>query len=108
MDVREVLKQLFITLNAWIDSENVVRSEPGAQKLPKCQVTILGQMSLLVDQTISAILNLAHTGDLDAKLKMDFPVKKKLKELLAEQGLIYDEDSEKIFIPKGSKEFGSH
>lgn len=104
MDIREVLEQLFLKLDAWIDIENNHREESGAGKLAKCQATILEQMSLLVDAKVSAILNLAQTGGLDAKLKMDFLVKKKLKELLAEQGLIYDEDSEKIFIPKGSKE----
>jgi phage antirepressor YoqD-like protein len=104
MDVRDTLKQIFVDLDVWIESENVDRNDSGAQKLPKCQVTILGQMCLLVDEAVSAVLNLAQTGDLDAKLKMDFPVKKKLTELLAEHGLIYDEDSEKIFIPKGSKE----
>ena len=104
MGIKDILSQIFINLDAWIDAENSIRSDSGALKLPKCQVTILGQMSLLVDEKISATLNLAQTGDLDAKLKMDFPVKQKLKELLAEQGLVYDEDSEKIFIPKGSVE----
>lgn len=104
MNTKEILQQIFSDLDTWVETENRAREESGTLKLSKCLVTILGQMSLLVDEQLSAILNLAQTGDLDAKLRMDFPVKKKLKELLAENGLIYDEDSEKIFIPKESKE----
>lgn len=102
--MKEALSQIFKQLDLWIAAENIEREDSGVRKFAKCHVTILGQMSLLVDDKVSAVLNLAQTGDLDAKLEMEFPVKKKLKELLSEQGLIYDEDSDKIFIPKGSRE----
>lgn len=102
--MKEKLRNIFLELSNWIVSENTEREESGARKIAQCKVTILGQMSLLVDDKVSAVLNLAQTGDLDAKLEMDFPVKKKLKELLSEEGLVYDEDSEKIFIPLRSRE----
>lgn len=104
MDIKSVLEKLFRNLDAWVDAENSDREESGARKIPKSKVILLGQMCLLVDEKVAATLNLVQTGDLDAKLRMDYPVKKKLIELLAEHGLVYDEDSEKIFIPKGSTE----
>jgi hypothetical protein len=67
-------------------------------------VKLLGQISLLANEKVSAVLNLVGTVDLDAHLeKMEFPVKRKMLELLKDRNLVYDEDSEKIWIPPGSK-----
>src|ERR1700678_2491105 len=59
-------------------------------------------MCLLANPRVSAILHLAQTADVDAFLKMDWSVKEEMKKLLAETGLIYDEDSPWIWIPKGA------
>ncbi len=63
------------------------------------EIQLLGQMCLLVNPRVSAILHLAQTADLDAFLRMDAFVKEELKKLLAEAGLIYDEDSTLVWIP---------
>lgn len=102
--MEELLHEVFENLDRIIKEENKSRLQEGAKLLGKAKVVLLGQASLLVDKQVSATLALAQTGDLDAKLEMDFFVKKELKKLLEKKGLIYDEDSDKIFIPRGSKE----
>ena len=57
-------------------------------------------MSLMADEKISAILTLAQTVDLDALLKMDQQIKIEFKALLQKAGLVYDEDSYLIWLPK--------
>ncbi len=46
---------------------------------------------------------MAQTADLDALLKMDHAVKEEFKKILRAEGLIYDEDSPLIWIPKDAK-----
>jgi phage antirepressor YoqD-like protein len=100
--MEKLLKEIFARLDKVIEEENLQRREQGALPLKKSKVIILGQTSLLLDKKLSAKLDLLQTADLDAKLEMENFVKKKLQELLKENGLVYDEDSEKVFIPKGS------
>jgi hypothetical protein len=102
--MEELLRVVFENLNRIINAENEVRMREGAKRLGKAKVVLLGQASLLVDKQVSAKLALAQTGDVDAKLEMDSFVKQELKILLEEKGLVYDEDSDKIFIPAGSRE----
>lgn len=97
------LKELFGELNARIEEINCERKAEGNFPLSKSQVKLLGQVSLLNNKRVSAILTLAQTGDLDALLTMDHIVKDELKEVLRRHGLIYDEDSYLIWIPPGAK-----
>ena len=60
-------------------------------------------MSLMLNDSVGSILNLIQTGDMDAKLRMDYFVKKTLLELLQANGLVYDEDSHLIWIPQNAK-----
>lgn len=82
----------------------------GAALISRAEVIILGQTSLLSQPKLTIDLELAQTGDLDAKLRCDSFIKRKLKELLPHYGLIYDEDSELIFLPKDSQfyKFGKY
>ncbi len=102
--MEELLQELFRELNEIVGEENLRRTQNGTRCLPQSKILLLGQMSLLVDKTVSAQLTLAQTGDMDAKIEMDYFVKMQLKTLLDKRGFIYDEDSDLIFIPKGSKE----
>jgi hypothetical protein len=100
--MRELLSHIFIELDQLVEAENLERDEMGSAFIPKALIKILGQTSLLAQPELTAALHLAQTGDLDAQLRADYFVKAKLKELLPKYGLVYDEDSPLIFIPKGS------
>ena len=101
--MEKLIKEIFTRLDKCIEEENLQRREDGGLTLKKSKVIILGQTSLLLDKKLSVKLDLLQTADLDAKLEMEYFVRQKLQELLKENGLIYDEDSEKVYIPKGSK-----
>ncbi len=97
------LKGIFERLDARITDLNRERREEGMLGAVDVEIRLLGQMCLLVNSRVSAILHLAQTADVDALLRMDSFVKDELKKLLAEAGLIYDEDSTLVWIPEGAK-----
>lgn len=101
--MKKLLIDVFTALENSIEVENSERIKSGAKLISRARITILGQSSLLVQPQLTTYLELVQTGDLDAKLQCDYFIKKKLKEILPQYGLIYDEDSEKIFIPPKSK-----
>jgi len=98
--MKQLLRRIFKKLDQRIIQENGERRESG-NTIPKCEVKILGQMSLLANDKVSHVLHLAQTGDMDALVSVVF-AKMELKKLLKENGLVYDEDSEKIWIPPQS------
>ena len=100
---RAQLRAVFIELDRRIDELNRERRREGGFPLSKAEIQLLGQMSLLANQRVSALLSLAQTADLDALLKMEHLVKEVLKELLSKRGLLYDEDSYLIWIPDGAR-----
>ncbi len=102
-NARADLKAIFEKLDKRILALNCERQNDGQFAIQKAEVTLLGQMSLLVSEKVSLILSLAQTGDMDALLTMDYAVKVELTKLLKQAGLIYDEDSPLIWIPKGAK-----
>ena len=102
--MQKILEVIFRNLDQWIESENSQRRQDGGFALPKCEVKLLGQMSLLANTKVVATLSLVGTVDMDAKLeKMDHAIKRKMIELLKANNLVYDEDSEKIWLPTGSR-----
>ena len=60
-------------------------------------------MSLMLNESVAAFLNLIQTADMDAKLRMDYFTKNKLLDLLKAKGLVYDEDSHLVWIPENTK-----
>jgi hypothetical protein len=100
---RQRLEKIFKKLDQEIERLNAGYRKDGLPTLPKAEVKLLGQMSLLVDDKVSALLFLAQTADLDALLNMQNAVKEALKKLLAQEGLIYDEDSTLVWIPKDAR-----
>jgi hypothetical protein len=97
------LRKIFSTLDKRVKEINRSHLKEGLRPVLKSEVKLLGQMSSLVDEKVSAILSLAQTADMDALLKMDHIVKLELKKILSKEGLVYDEDSPLIWIPKDSK-----
>jgi hypothetical protein len=71
-------------------------------KIPRGEIRLLGQMSLLANESVSARIHLAETGDMDALLRAEYVFLRELKPLLRENGFIYDESSEEIWIPEGA------
>jgi len=100
---KKQLELIFKELNERVDFINKERLEEGGLRVSRAEVILLGQMSLLVNKKVSAILSLAQTADIDAQLDMDSVVKKELTSILKKYGLIYDEDSKLIWIPPGAK-----
>ena len=100
--MRTKLKGIFQELDQRIDRLNTARRAEGLLVLAQAEVRLLGQMSLLANEKVSALLTLVATADLDALLTMDAVVKQMLTELLQKRGLVYDEDSYLIWIPQGA------
>jgi hypothetical protein len=96
------LHRIFQTLDRRIDALNEERAETGGLKIPRGEIRLLGQMSLLANEEVSARIHLAETGDMDALLRADYLFLRELKPLLRENGFIYDESSEEIWIPEGA------
>jgi len=90
---KKQLELIFKELNERVDFINKERLVEGGLRVSKAEVRLLGQMSLLVNKKVSAILSLAQTADIDAQLDMDSVVKKELTSILKKYGLIYDEDA---------------
>jgi len=90
-------------LNEAIEFENLQRLKEGILAIPKSEVLIFGQMSLMLNASVVKILNLIQTGDMDAKLQMDYFTKIKLLDFLEKNGLVYDEDSHLVWIPENAK-----
>ena len=80
--MKNLVKKIFTELNQVIELENLQRLKDGTLRIPKSEIIIFGQMSLMVNESVATILDLAQTGDMDAKLRMDYFAKKKLMDLL--------------------------
>ncbi len=101
--MKKMMKQIFTDLNLTVELENFQRLKDGTLIIPKSEVLLLGQMSLMLNESVAAFLNLIQTADMDAKLRMDYFTKNKLLDLLKAKGLVYDEDSHLVWIPENTK-----
>jgi hypothetical protein len=101
--MKKLMKKIFTDLNKAVEFENLQRLKQGTLTIPKSEVLLLGQMSLMLNESVVKILNLIQTGDMDAKLRMDYFTKNKLLDLLEANGLVYDEYSHLIWIPENAK-----
>lgn len=66
----------------------------------KFEVTVLGQQGLLIRQETLPNLRLLATTDFDAFLSAEPPLDDLFKRLLREEGLIYDEQSQYVWLPE--------
>jgi len=101
--MKKLMKKIFTELDQAVELENIRRLKDGTLKIPKSEVIILGQMSLMLNESVATILSLIQTGDMDAKLRMDYFTKTKLIELLEANGLVYDEDSHIAWVPQNAE-----
>jgi len=102
--MKTLIKKIFTELDQAIELENLQRSKDGTLAIPKSEVLLLCQMSLMLNDSVASFLNLIQTGDMDARLRMDSFTKTKLMDLLEANGLVYDDDSHLIWIPEKAKE----
>ena len=99
----KLIEKIFTDLNQAVELENRQRLKDGTLKIPKSEVIIYGQMSLMLNESEARFLNLIQTADMDAQLRMDYFTKNKLMELLKAEGLVYDDDSHLVWIPKDAQ-----
>ena len=102
-DMKKLMKKIFAELDRAVEQENRQRLKDGTLTIPKSEVLILGQMSLMLNESVTKTLNLIQTGDMDARLRMDNFTKSKLLQLLKGNGLVYDEDSHIVWAPEDYK-----
>ena len=101
--MKQLMEKIFKNLNQAVELENRQRLKDGTLIIPKSEVIIYGQMSLMLNESAAAFLNLIQTADMDAQLRMDYFTKNKLMELLKAEGLVYDDDSHLVWIPKDAQ-----
>jgi len=104
LNMKKLMKKIFTDLNQAVELENLHRLKEGTLTIPKSEVLLFGQMSLMLNESAATILDLIQTGDMDAKLRMDYFTKNKMLELLKANGLVYDDDSHLGWIPVNAKE----
>ncbi len=92
-----MLKNIFKTLDKWIAEENKARRTDGALEIDKAEFRVLGQTALLESQLE---LHLIATQDVDAYVKAQQEVYKKLDELLKAEGKHLDPDWRQIWMPE--------
>ena len=98
--MKRLITKIFKDLDQAVELENRKRLKEGTLTISKSKVVIYGQMSLMLNESVTGFLNLIQTADMDAKLQMDYFTKNKLLELLKANGLVYDEDSHLVWLPK--------
>lgn len=101
--IRAKIQSIFSDLDQRIDEINEERRFEGLPGATKVEIRLLGQMSLLANEKVSAELHLAQTADLDAFLQMEHFVKIEFKKLLMDAKLVYDEDSHLVWIPSSAR-----
>lgn len=91
----EIIKELEILL----ERENLERLEMGSSPAKKSVITVLGQMSLLLDRLASTSLPLMATVDIDALIQGDDAARQYLINIIKLKGLVLDNLSSEIWIP---------
>ena len=102
-DTFQKLEMVFKKLDRRIELLNAERAQDGGMRISRAEIKILGQMSLLLNRTVSTEISLAETGDLDAFLVTEYAVIREMRALLAEVGFVYDDLSAEIWLPAGAR-----
>ncbi len=80
--MKKLMRKIFMELNQAVELENLQRLKEGTLTIPKSEVLVYGQMSLMLNEPVATFLDLIQTADMDAQLQMDYFTKNKLLELL--------------------------
>ncbi len=101
--MEKLLKSIFKKLDTKISQRNIESAEEGFHFRADTEIKLLGQMSLLVNKEVSALIELNATYDVDTYIKAEYWVEKKFEELLQEKNFFLDKDSKLIWMPKETK-----
>jgi hypothetical protein len=96
------IESVFHELDLAIEAQNKSQKNDSGLTLGKAEIILLGQMSLISNPEVQAKIHLFSTMDVDAIVKGEYWIKKKLEELLSKEGLVLDPHSEEVWIPKES------
>ncbi|MCP4447571.1 MAG: hypothetical protein GY811_19855 [Myxococcales bacterium] len=98
------LVKIFQDLDEVIGVENQQRRLDDDEPLEDIEIRVLGQMSLLTNEAVSAQITLVGTLDVDASVTGGCYswVGKKFSELLEAQNLELDRYSDEIWLPEGA------
>ncbi len=64
-DMKELMEKIFTDLNQAVELENRRRLKDGTLIIPKSEVIIYGQMSLMLNESAARFLNLIQTADIE-------------------------------------------
>lgn len=98
MVIDDVIKEV----EARVDEESKELERLGAAPLRSAEISVMGQMALLMDEEASRHLFLARTADVDALIKGDTLVKALFVSALKSRGLVLDHLSSEIWVPPGA------
>jgi len=97
--ILDVLKKL----DQMIQKENDRLRREDQMGLPKVEITIFGQISLLSDEKLKTQIKLFSTYDVDAVVKGVHWIKVQFEKALKRQGFDLDPVSDEIWIPPNSE-----
>lgn len=95
----KIIDNIVQELELRLKAINQEREAMGAHPCKKSEITVLGQMSLLMDKSASRALPLAATMDIDALIKGDEAARQALLAIIKTKGLVLDDLSGEIWIP---------
>lgn len=101
--MRDLLDKIFIKLDKKVEKRYRDAISEGFLFDPHFNIKILGQMSLLANESVAVKFDLFATADVDAYIKGEHWTKKELELLLKKENLELDSDSNLIWVPDESK-----
>jgi hypothetical protein len=96
------LRDVFVELDQAIVSENEIRCSLGGMEIKNPTIRVLGQMSLLLNDSVAARISLFSTQDVDAHVIGESFVTQTFKKLLEAKHLEFDFLSSEIWLPPDS------
>jgi len=100
--MNDELTKILTILDEVIIERNHEMIRDGLPFNPTCKITVLGQISLLINNKLPATIHIAATADLDAIMNGDHWIKKRLESLVNNAGLYLEDDAHLIWIPPES------
>lgn len=100
--MEELLEKVFKSLDEAIGKENAQRRQDGSLGIPKAEIKVLGQMSLISNPEVQAKITLFATFDVDAIVTGPHWIETTFKALLKKEGFELDPLSNEIWIPEES------
>ena len=98
------LESVFVDLDKRLKAYADECSQLGGRQIEDSKLRILGQTSLLLNPSVVSKLMPFATKDVDALILGESSVCRKFfKEVLATKGLVYDDLSKEIWLPRNSK-----